>query len=658
MNAPTMMRDTLQAIVERFEPDQERLALFTSFNFSPRFFEDNVLPLLTGNQSSDLAAARPSRDLLNTELKRMRVVVVCDRSTVPAPKGDYRYGLLTVGLPAGRFHSKIVLIAGILKETGLPGLWLSVGSGNLSLGGWANNREVVASTPVAAQHASELTILLSWLLDQANDQVGAESATEEGDLREVLGKLLVRLRQPDQLHPGWHGMPSLHMALPFTERAPLVTALTGGQQWQAATVISPYWSDVDKLADSLGIQSCRFVPALTQFGYAFPLSTMTWHGPVSFAKFDDDRYTHAKALLLEGADNARVLCIGSANFTGAALTGSGRLSNVEAVLRYQLPSGATPWPHLLPLDAAHLHEAAGDDPDEQAPPVLPVDVSVTYDWARGVLGGWLTVFEVAVLADIELEVAGRVHRFTAHPGVRQVLPETPLHCVRPQRSFTVRWRLAKGAAVSFQGLVTQLNAHADQLRYAPPPRLDQVLQALRELSLDADKPEPKRRNPRTVDEDDDGDGDGEETQDAPSFDYFALFQASWKLRAWYDKSVRDGQPGDPFDPASRGSVARLYRAITLQPAPTTGDCIGRYIQLAEVDALIRGFAAIGVHPPDDAPCRDIGRELDGLLPSIRTALAASPSFRQLFGGDTLQQVEAFLAWFHQEMQCKEENSHV
>ncbi|PYD88291.1 hypothetical protein DNF23_33880 [Pseudomonas syringae pv. pisi] len=654
-----VMRDAFQSVVDRFEPDSDRLVLFTTFNFVPRFFEANILPLVVGDAVTDLAGVSETRHAINEELKKTRCLVVCDRSTRPEPKGEMRYGLLSVGLPHGRFHPKIMLMAGKLKDTGASGLWLFVGSGNLSLSGWAINREIVGVTPVARQHARELEPLLAWILEQAEHQLGARvDMREEGDTRVLLEELLAHVRAEDRLHPGYAGMPSLHLALPFGQRDDLLAALTAGRQWSRATVVSPFWSDVDNLVDRLGVESCEFVPSLTRDGkYAFPVSSLAEQQECqyTFGKFGDDQYTHAKALLLQDTDGQKVLCIGSANFTSAALRRAvaPAVSNVEAVLRYELSPGANPWPPFASLDRAQLDDAAGMAEAEQPPPLPPIDASVYYDWLAGEFGGRLEVLDNRARMDVVLEVAGMSHTFAAQPGLSQALPAMPKRCIRPVRSFSVRWGPADGGTASYFGLVTQVNATPDQLQYKPRPRLDKILELLRSLNPEIGDEEMRARAARGRGE---GGGDGEQDVEGASFDYFGLFHATWKLRDYYRRLAAGSHPAAPFDPVSPYSVTTLYRAITLQPAQTLEARIGRYIHLAEVAALVDEFGRAGVNPPEGSPCRDIGVEMTDLVKPIQEALGHSETFRGMFGGSDQRQVEAFLAWFHSEMK-QEEQAH-
>lgn len=652
MSAPrqvALMREALQSVVGRFAADSERLVLCTTFNFEPRFFEDNLLPLLAGDTVADLAGVSETRHAINEELKTIRVLVVNDRSMRPEPKGDMRYGCLSVGLPKGRFHPKLILMAGTLKDTGQPGLWLLVGSGNLSLSGWARNREIVGVTPVAGQHAAELTLLLRWIQAQALAQLDGVQGEEEGGMRQVLEKLLTCLGDETQWHRDYAGMPSLHLALPFAQRGPLLDALVAGRSWRRASVVSPFWSDVPGLLRKLGVAECQFVPSLHKTAYAFPISTLPKPDHFSFGKFSDEQYTHAKALLLEQADGRRVLCVGSANFTAAALSPvPGGMENVEAVLRYELAAGISPWPPFQPLDRALLDEVAAKVEEEQPPALPPIDATVYYDWSKREFGGHLTVLNAQTAFNISLEVAGQSRTFTAGGTMAPI----KFHCHRPQRSFIVRWQDAGGQPGSYCGVVLQINAQDDELQYQPRPRLDKVLALLRSLDPDSSDEQLRKRAARRRG----GGGDGEQNEDDASYDYFGLFQATWKLRAHLLRRLASGEDVPAFDSTSPYCVSTLYRAITLQPAVGPSEKIGRYIQLSEVRELMETLARAGVRAPEGSCCLEIGEELAALLEPIRMALAGSASFQSMFGARAPVQVEVFLQWFHDEMK-KEEACH-
>ncbi|MFM0741591.1 hypothetical protein PQQ51_30515 [Paraburkholderia xenovorans] len=651
--ADPVMRATLEHIRDRFSTDHPRHVLFTTFNFSSRFFEANVLPLLVGDNVSDLEGASETRYAINEDLNTVKCVVVCDRSTCPEPKGDMRYGLLPVGLARGRFHPKLMLMAGTLKDTKKQGVWLSVGSGNLTLSGWAINREVVGMTAVTSSHAQVLRPLLKWLQDEAARQfefAGNAGYQEEGDVRDILTALHAALDDANPFPPHTPATPTLHLSLPqgYGESA-MLHALKGGSRWRMATIVSPYWSAVDTLVQALDVEQCRFVPSLTADGlYRFPRDTLdlTRHAFAGFRE-DGERYTHAKALLLHN-EKQQVLCIGSANFTQAAMltAQNQKLTNVEAMLRYELHDAPDPWKTVLrPLDDPPFAQD-GENEEEEAPPLPPFDATVLYDWKASEFRARLTLTSDVPVSDIVLSIGGRGHCFNAAvAGQPQVITQ-PHKGAQPVRSFSVTYRLGQGEPMIFRGLITQVNADDDQLGYQPRPRLNKVLELLRGLNPGASDRKTKER---TLSDLADGPGDGEEIPADPTFDFFGLFQGAWKLLEYYQTPGSPGATRDPYDKLAPYGAVTLYRAITAQAAETHEEKIGRYIQLSEMADIVERLDRTTNAALRETLRDDIKAEIAVLHREMMCLLGKSESFRSMFGEATRERVEGFLDWFRKEI---------
>ncbi|AUT75758.1 hypothetical protein C2L64_46380 [Paraburkholderia hospita] len=646
------MRATLEDIRDRFSADHPRYVLFTTFNFASQFFESNVLPLLVGDTVDDLKGASETRYAINADLETLRCLVVCDRSTCPEPKGDMRYGLLPVGLADGRFHPKLMLMFGTLKDTQQPGLWMSVGSGNLTLSGWGVNREVVGMTPVTSRHASELNLLFEWLRGQAALQFGSTSEDkEEGGVREILRVLHEAVLRDDNLVPHTRATPSLHVSLPQKSGSEsMLDALKGDVAWHAATVVSPYWSAVDQLVEALGVKTCRFVPSLTADGkYRFPVDTVNLTDR-TFAAFekDSERYTHAKALLLENGQE-RVLCIGSANFTQAAMLSAGNqtLTNIEAMLRYELGAAPDPWKaQLRLLPDPSFASVDEDDEEDGAPPLPPFDATVLYDWTAGEFRAHLTVTGSEPVRDLVLSIGAYSWTIaTAAAGETCVMQPWVYKGAQPVRSFSVHYRLAQDEPAMFRGLITQLNAGDDQLGYLPRPRLNRVLELLRSLNPLATTGKTRER---VLSELADGTGDGEEESADPTFDFFGLFQATWKLQEYYQ--TKAAAERDPYDKLAPYGAVTLYRAITGQAAITHEEKIGRYIQLSEMRDVVARLDKTTKFKSTETFRSDIETEISVLGAEMTQLLGESQSFRSMFGEATPERIEAFLSWFHEELQ--------
>lgn len=667
-----LMRSAFERMLQEFKEGKPELVLFTSFNFSASFFETNILPLLAGNSIEEIKGNSEARAELNAALEQVRTLVICDRSAHPEPKGDFRYGLMPVGLEKGRFHPKIILMSGILADSGKRGIWLSVGSGNLTLSGWAINREIVGSTPVAAKHLPELQALLEWLLKEAERRIGwigngGTSTTdsnlsihEEGDSRNILRTFIESLRLhaiPDEEAAE---LPSLHLSLPLppestdiSSKTTLINKLTGGRQWKCVTVVSPFWADVPTLVKELQADHCRFVPSLRPDGkYSFPYNALlsdvnNSSKGHSFLKFreDSDRYTHAKAILLEDGDD-RVLCAGSANFTTAALmNGTGILSNVEAMLRYSITKGDL-WGSLFVKLAGDQLIAPEDDPlDEGSPQLPPFDAEVVCDWRQKKFFCRFKVHKGESIVTASLEVGG-------HLTVLDISTEKEQKCEflfkgpLPVRNFFVVYSKVPGESVRYQGIVTQLNAADDELGYRPRPRLSKILDLLRSLDPDMSESGVRRKAARTGDADDDDDGAFE-----PSFDFFSFFQATYKMRNYYARHTEL----DPLLESAPQGIPVLFRAVALQPTENASSQVERYVQLAEILETLEEFKQHRKDiDQDEAIIRlqnSIEEEICKLEPIISDLMSNSSSFKGMFGhgGRTSAKVQNFLNWFRHEL---------
>lgn len=630
-----LMRATIQHIVQQFDPQHAMHVLFTSFTFSSRFFEANIIPLLLGEDLEEFQGGEAIRQEMNQRLKQVRCVVACDRSANPEPKGDMRYGLLPVRLRHGRFHPKIMLISGALRSGG-QGLWLSVASGNLTLSGWGINREVVAATRVTGQHADALKPLLQWLREQVLQLLPAERGEEEGQVDATLLALQKALGNRSRLAGPVAGMPSLHLALPAeiggkAKARSLIDVVRSGKPWRKAIVASPYWSNAGSLMSQLPVEQCTFVP--TKFGddVRFPMNTLSpaQRERSAFAILPGEPpFSHAKCIWLGNEGSGGVLYVGSANFTHAALCDNPApsLSNIEAMLRYE-PMG---WPTALQAISPDTLAEQSDDEEESAPPLPPFDAVLHYDWKAGAFGGQIFVPDGGTVRKPELTVGGITVPLPSLTAGVHHLPLIAQRLVQPVRSFSITYRDDSNQPKNMRGLVIQVNAHDDQLGYEQPPVLKDLLAQLCSVDPSDDPQQRTRRQARTV-----LDGDGEDIGVESDFDFYALFQASWNLQQSFSAEKKQ-------QTAHRWLV-RLYRAIHVQPAQSAQEQIGRFVQLAELQCAWDGLATSGFLAPDDADYRHLATDLVGLRPEIEKLLRGPGTLRERNGaGDAAAK---FLDWF-------------
>ena len=655
MSERHLMRNALSYMLKQFKDGRPEHVLFTSFNFSASFFENNVLPLLCGIPVDEIKVSSLERNTINRELVDIKTVVVCDRSAKPEPKGNLRYGLMTVGLKRGRFHPKIILMSGTLVD-GRPGLWLSVASGNLTYSGWARHREVVGTTPVTQSHAAELKLLVEWLLKQANDKIAlvissegdAQLVNEEGNIRQVLKNLLFCLEKHGQPDDQDSSLPSLHLALPaavVANHQALLPALLDGQEWTDATIISPFWGGVSELLAQIKAIHYHFVPAMQPEGYAFPVVNPIDANAISYRRFiqDPERYTHAKVMLFS-APAMQVLCIGSANFTTAALLqGKGYLSNVEAMLRYRQDVDDSWSNFLVNLDRESSPEV---DVDEDVPPLPPFEADVIYDWHRKQFFCRVKLESDADLSQLTLEVGVQRHEFSTCDTSEQIATIS-VRLRQPVRSYKLVFVSGKGSMV-YVGLVTQLNAADDELDYSPRPRLDLMLAFLHGLV-----PGQRKGGHAGGGDGDGADPDGDDIAD-PDFDFFSFFLATDKLRSYHNDPRHSTE--NPFGTGFTG-VPSLYRAVILQPDASAQAKIGRYVQLSELSHTIAFFedmtrVSVSDRVKANLMKQEIEVEIQRLENEIAPLLETSPQWKAMFR-DPMPSARTFLEWFRQALTIKQ-----
>lgn len=655
-----VMRHALEHMLDQFVDEKPEWAVFTTFTFVSTFFEANVLPLLGGIAVEDLKGSKLLRADLNDGLANVRVVVACDRSAEPQPKGELRYGLLPVGLERGRFHPKITLLGGRLKsDPGKTGIWMSVGSGNLSLSGWALQREVVGVTAVTLQHSNSLRPMIEWLADQARQRLSmaeGSGARAEGSVVEVLDSALRGLLDPESLARATPTSPTLHVAWPQELARPdvpptaLLPALVGDRHWADATVVSPFWSGVEDLVSALGVKTCMLVPAPSVEGRFHRLDD----APIDrcgYGRFvsESGRPSHAKGVLLSRADE-HVLCVGSANFTRAAwMHGTGQLSNVEAVLRYAV-TGASPWRSLfqeLPPEEMDAPLGPGDPDGEQAPPLPPFGAEAVCDWGAKRLKIHVRIHANAHLRSASLSIAEHSSSVDVRKASLQCF-DFPAPLARLVTNFRLDYATSEGRTFTFNGLVLQVNAPEDVLGYRPKPKLNDVLKFLRSLRPDEDPGKASKRARGGEGAEDDEAGGDEPT--VRSIDLFAFFQGTFQLRRYFQKHVEL----DPCDPTLPFGLGVLHRAVVLQKAPDDESTIARYVQLAELLTTLDSLRCQVPPSAYEALRTQVAGEVQALEAKVLERASTSPLFQQAFSkSQPSERSQVLIEWFRRELQVSD-----
>ncbi|MFT5163027.1 MAG: hypothetical protein ACI9FJ_001608 [Alteromonadaceae bacterium] len=665
MTKNNTIRQAYQALLASFEAQSITSMLLTTFNFSAGFFEQNLLPLIGDNDAA--TAVHLSTAQINETLSKTCVTVVCDRTTNPEPKGNYRYGLLAVGLQEAYFHPKIMLATGTLMG-GKPGAMLMVASCNLSLSGWGLNREVVGCCQVTMKQHQALIPLLEWIKTAADEQMNLlnlstdDKLKEEGDIRNNLTNMLafIQAHCTDPLP----NQPHFYARIPVKRKQnpsdkpddkaiqgsflstliePLVT--DHAKPFKHCQLVSPFWSQSLYLAPlfkQLNTEQLLIVPSINnQRAYQLPVSVREYltkakinHNYQHFSQ--NDRYTHAKSIRLTDAKHVHYL-IGSANFTYAAM-GSLKQGNIEAMLSYSIPVSQSAKQPMQTFALDDVQWADENELPEHAPLIPPFIAIGSYDWR---LQTFKCVVQCSpeVFGDLTLVSFGQQKRPTQHFTKRPndlYCAEIKIGLGQPVYHFTLYYRTAPSdknepeQRHTYQGLVTQCNGEYDQLGYSPKPDLGTILAQLSRLDL--------QKNP--------GRGGGFSTETASStdealaqssqvFDFFSMFQAIYKVRDFFAQHPKL----NPFASSAANSLAVIFRAVILEePAGDSQDqqLIKHFILLSELQVAASSLAA--QHPGNESKdlLAALAAHLTQLTPQFKKLIARSVMLKQFihYEGET------------------------
>jgi len=629
-------RDALMQMLGYFQDNKPELALLTTFSFSPVFFELNILPLLAGFSKDDHDPHTEAD--LNKRLKNTQVLVAYDASTQPEAKGDFRYGMLPVGVQNGFFHPKLILLAGTLKN-GQAGAWLLVSSGNLTLSGWGRNREIVGVIQVGAKQAKELIDLTGWLRAYAE-----KTQRTDGE-----GSPLKLLNQLEQLLPQYkeNGDTDLFIQLPDSPGLAETLFAQDAGQTKEMTVVSPFWSDLEDqktLIGKLKAHKTTLVPSINREGhYIFPDVDVTFLAKenIHFAQFGEEpeRYTHAKAIEAVGKDGETRLYIGSANFTSAAFGLDGSRKNIEAMLRYTINRKTqSVFSQLKELKNPQFAEG-GSETDETPPEILPFLVEAHYDWNTKEFCCCLHPFDDTLPeGGYELEYAGNTTLLSIdEPEIKIRIELKTAHrlCTLKRRHDNMIFRI----------LVDQRNAREDQLGYHPRPKLDNLITQI--LQLDATG-NGKSEWQEIVSRGHADETSSEDELPDTSFDLFTPLQALYKLR-----KLTEDMPTEKNLFSSDQWLDSILSALEIEHEKgLTGQsqiAIRNYVLLWDLRSIAECYSD---HSEEYINFQSRLKSLISSTQSIvMEQLCNTESFQRFIAdkADIQETADTFIEWFQQEM---------
>ncbi len=657
MSDNSLIREAYQQLLDTFKGGNIDSLLFTSFNFSASFFENNILPLTAGCSIEEAGGMQAAQ--INEVLASTQITIVCDRSTAPEPKSNYRYGQLAVGIKDAFFHPKIILATGTLKN-GNPAAELIVGSCNLTLSGWGLNREVVGTCVVGKQQANNLLPLIRWLSKTANEEVdrlkdGEDVIDEEGSVRKNLAAIEAFLVSNCQEQVSKE--PEFFLRLPSENHdETYLEVLTSGISLpiDSCRIVSPFWShrkSLQPLLGNLGSKNIDFVPSTNHEGkYCFPEDMREYLKESSFTNTyqgfkNNDRYTHAKVVSLITKNSTHWL-IGSANFTNAAM-GNMKRGNVEAMLHYKFESTKQLNHSFIKLDEDEMGWAEDSEAEDDIPQVSPYVTNAAYNWKTGIFS---CVLECSDEAFKSIKSATYSHQPLNF--IRQddgsYKAKLKLDVKQPVYTIDISFTDNEGAAV-YQGLVAQWNAKDDELIYSPRPKLSKIMDDLR--ALDPVKG-PKGGGGSKGSSTEPGE---EEDEEERVFDFFSIYQAFYKQRKYFSK-----HPGkDPFHIGSAFSLPIMFRAINLEienRAANTNDLVQEdviyyYIFLSELASTAKTLATSSTVDISNSLIEKIDLVIAQLADPFKKLMGESKVLKQFLHTDLIDQsaIESILGWFKEQV---------
>ncbi len=288
------------------------LAMFSTFQFDPNFFEQRLL------RCTALKKAR-------------RIAVFMDASQwsrlmqhdAPARRINRRYLVVPVRQSQGVFHPKLNLL---LTATGGQ---VQVGSNNLTRSGCASNLELLNSLPFEFGEAENATTV-----NLARDALRffREAAKHtDPEVSRIANEWVSEAERMYPWPPEGHGDGGIQLVQTYD--GPIWEEIVKALNGEAVTkflVVSPFHDKDGRLCRQLTQQwPLAKVEMLVQQGYTtLPVAPLRSLKNFSLSQLmNSSRRVHAKLVAWE-TENGSGCIVGSANFTTAAMSGR----NVEAVL--------------------------------------------------------------------------------------------------------------------------------------------------------------------------------------------------------------------------------------------------------------------------------------------------------------------------------------
>jgi hypothetical protein len=393
-----ILKDKLK---EFLEESTVKAALFYSFNFDPRFFENYVMPILV--KDSDFGDEVIQNKILWRKYQKEEgrippVTVYCDfyakdNSTAPA----LGYKIFGIQVPGKKgkicnFHPKHIFL--LVEKDKVQSLLFITGSGNLTPGGWCENFEAFSFLKIEKNRVSPRPKTRNGLQDvifHTSKLAAQEKLTEAENIIDYF------LRYVD-------------LSLIYYDSARgsfkdfLIDNVFNKEKIQDIEVISPYFSNDTSLLDFLKKRverECRFllptrrnneVQISEDLFNELKEAGLLWSNWSEIDRQGEARNIHAKVYRFYGQKKCYTI-VGSVNFTKPAWNGyspSNNENNLESAVLYRENAIAVN-PILRPATVGQLEklafieiESLEDNEDLTFKRGAP-EVSFTLDWKAKLL---------------------------------------------------------------------------------------------------------------------------------------------------------------------------------------------------------------------------------------------------------------------------------
>ncbi|MFO0415030.1 MAG: hypothetical protein ACK50E_05200 [Bacteroidota bacterium] len=377
-----------ERLTQRINGRKVVAAVFYTFNFDPRFFENYVMPVLVPKQTFT------NNNITNNILWRRLykdnevppITVYFDQHAKSTESGPYLdYQIIPVNIPSvgknkGNFHPKLSFIL-IENEDRSQELLFVSGSNNITQSGWCENLECVSDYlfingkdfPVNFKKA------LRDLINNVCASFRKKFTEAEEHMLSFLNKIGTTLDKDIIFYDSFQ--------MPFAEFLEL--NILNDSTIRMVEIISPYFKsspDILQLFFDRKIQVR--IQAPIKNGYCLAETTMInsysdagvkWYQPV-----DDSRSNHSKVYRFYGEKYTYTI-IGSVNLTAPAWEGyasrSKKVSNVESAMLF-IEKEETPFRFFKrELDPATFTYIISNESDENQFERIDIpDIHFTIDW--------------------------------------------------------------------------------------------------------------------------------------------------------------------------------------------------------------------------------------------------------------------------------------